>query len=93
MLQITAPSTAEVPSQRFLLFAERLCKLVSTPGGRIFILLFLVVVGYAGAACGVAFGEVVGGSALITLLLVLARHPASPGLVGTLLSLFKKDGR
>jgi hypothetical protein len=81
---------AELPYRKVFLIAERLCQLVASPGGRILVLLFLVIAGYTGAAFGVRSAESGGAAALIALLLVLARHPASPGFVGAILGLLKK---
>lgn len=69
---------------------ERFVKNLATPGGRIFVLLILVLLGDAGAAVGIPGGENLGAASLIVLLLVLARDPRSPGLLSALLSLFKR---
>ena len=70
---------------------ERFIKNLATPGGRIFVLLILVLGGYIGAAVGVSGAESLGAASLIVLLLVLARDPRSPGLLTGLLTLLKKQ--
>jgi hypothetical protein len=82
------PSTHAVP--RVFPTLERLCRVVATPGGRILVLVGLVIAGYAGAAMQIPFGEHLGAAALIALLLVLARHPSSPGFLGAILAMLKK---
>jgi hypothetical protein len=92
-LSTTTPSNyAQIPCFRLFLVLERLCRVVATPGGRILVLLFLVILGYVGAACRIPFAEHLGASALIFLLLVLARRPASPGLLAALLAFLKRNG-
>ena len=86
----STPAELQIPCHRLFLVLERLCRVVATPGGRILVLLLLVILGYAGAMFRIRFAEQLGGSALIALLLVLARHPASPGLVSGVLGLFKQ---
>jgi hypothetical protein len=68
---------------------ERFTKNLDTPGGRIFVLLLLVLAGYVGASQGVHGAEQLGATALITLLYVLARNPRSQGFLAGLLSLFR----
>jgi len=71
-------------------FYERFLQTLASPGGRTFILILLVFGGYGAGAISVPGAQSVGASALIILLLVLARDPRSPGLLTALLSLIKK---
>jgi hypothetical protein len=89
-LSATPANHIQIPFRRLFLVLERLCRVVATPGGRILVLLFLVMLGYAGAMFRIPFAEHLGASAAIVLLLVLARHPASPGLLGAVLAMLKK---
>lgn len=89
-LATTPADHIQIPCQRLFLVLERSCRIVATPGGRIFVLLFLVIAGYTGAAFGIRSAESGGAAALIALLLVLARHPASPGVLGAVMALLNK---
>ncbi len=84
-------ATSNAPLDTPFRVYERFLKSLETLGGRILILLVLVVGGYGGAAVGLASAESLGSAALIVLLLVLARDPRSPGVLNGLLALLRRS--
>jgi hypothetical protein len=91
-LLLSAQQRPHVPLESCFLKFERVLRSLASPGGQVLLLLLMIVlVGYTGAALGVPGTEQAGASALITLLLVLARRENSPGLVAGFVS-FLKNG-
>ena len=87
-LDFRAPNTTNL--ERVFYAYERFIKNLETPGGRIFVLLILVVGGYGASALGVPYAQNLASAASIALILVLVRDARSPGFLAGLLSIIRK---
>jgi hypothetical protein len=74
-----------VPCPRFFLFAERLCKTIGTPGGRILLLLAVTLVFYGAALFGMRQSAWPGGVCLLAFLRTVRNPSNAPGMLSKLL--------